>query len=248
MRSLLGFNDNPNVKQFVSALKKILTCKFPEIVNGNCLPQDDTELMTIDLGAEGQQTKMDALEDHDYCAALDKIQLEDSSTILNSQFSKCIVIYIAGWVLKRLERVIKCERCFLILCSSESNLEDPNYAFINRKDNGGLKIPTKEVAEICLITEELYRNKVNNSDFKKTEFISSVLEILTERSENPLIFVSGHECEHEPEDNPNFTLPKLITTTYVNVRMHHTARVSTLQNCRDTVRSTNTKLTQFRGN
>ncbi|KAF2883232.1 hypothetical protein ILUMI_22937, partial [Ignelater luminosus] len=82
----------------------------------------------------------------------DLMQIEDPSDHIYlhsirelTNFSKNVVVYVAGFVIKRLYKTIKCEQCLGILVDSSNKL---NYHLIAIKHRGGLLFPSSDVTDI----------------------------------------------------------------------------------------------------
>ncbi|CAG4961114.1 unnamed protein product [Colias eurytheme] len=81
---------------------------------------------------------MDLPESHDYL-------LDDKLT----EFSQEVTIYIAGFIVKKLKKQIKCYDCILALQSTEKLSR-----LIALKDVGGLNYPSTDTVNICVYSEK----------------------------------------------------------------------------------------------
>lgn len=87
------------------------------------------------------------MNDHDYLA--------DPSNRL-SEFCRQIVIYIAGFVVSKLNKELKCEHCL------ERVISFDKYSSLQlKKDKGGLCYPSKSVISICEICEKNFRTNIS---------------------------------------------------------------------------------------
>lgn len=95
----------------------------------------------------------------------------DHEYIMNSNIiSECsqqIVVYIAGFVVFKLQKTIKCEQCIVAL---QGNKENFLNSLISKKNRGGLSYPSKDVIKICTIAEHFLR--INDNSLNKTGFIN----------------------------------------------------------------------------
>lgn len=71
-----------------------------------------------------------------------------------SNFAEEIVVYIAGFIAKKLGSLIKCERCVGTLYGTQENLMG---SLLSLKDRGGLTYPSKDVIYVCKETEVDFR-------------------------------------------------------------------------------------------
>jgi len=133
IRSHGGFNNNSTVRQFRSAYKKLVirTTHMKQFNTGNCIPLEDidilhyssSDLVTIlnnnstninsddVVEEENLQNINSFIMDHDY--------IMSHSNYSFSQFSKGIIIYIAGFVVYKLTNTLKCDTCNYALCATD---------------------------------------------------------------------------------------------------------------------------------
>lgn len=71
-----------------------------------------------------------------------------------SECSKEIIVYIAGFVSRRLQILIKCERCIQSLIGEKDNYL---YSLISQKNRGGLTYPSEDLIKVCKISEHFLR-------------------------------------------------------------------------------------------
>ena len=157
VRSRLGCNNNPTAKQFQSTYRRLLIHGVTHGLNGNCLPQDDTELLADTTQSSPQEetdsdisknVKQYNLEDqaecdHDYIKALTRI------TEL-SPFQNSVMEYIGGFAVKKALQRIKCETCCLSIAKQPT---EKINKLVNVKDKGGLIRISRDVKKICEATE-----------------------------------------------------------------------------------------------
>ena len=93
----------------------------PEEVINSTLPQlaDFTE----------EETIISLLEDHEYMQANEPMM---------SEFSEQVVIYIAGFVTRKLQNTVKCETC---VCALRGDKDNFLFSLITQKNRGGLCYP-----------------------------------------------------------------------------------------------------------
>lgn len=89
---------------------------------------------------------VDVLIDHDYL--LNPCQL--------TEFTKHIVVYIAGFIVYFLNKRIDCTECLALRECEEVSV----MTLISQKSRGGLKHPSKLVIDLCLTTERYLKCQI----------------------------------------------------------------------------------------
>ena len=134
----------------------------------NCISQDDTEMLSNEEGqsdAESSSIKIDdviivrkynlvlrekpAATDHDYCDVGNSIKLSELQTLA--------VSYIAGYVVRMVERKVHCMKCLAALTTMKEKI---TYLFVMFKSNGGLKL-SSWLLKICEETEKCVMRMLN---------------------------------------------------------------------------------------
>ena len=161
VRACGGWNNNPTTRQFVVAYKQLLMRHNVEGGRGNCTPQDDTEILnsvqdqheinSVPTGISNVaiarrydlEMSQPAADDHDYCDVSNAMEL--------SEYKEAAISYIAGYVVKMVEKKIHCPQCLAALTTSKESIPD---LFVTWKTNGGLKLPSLDLIKICEETEK----------------------------------------------------------------------------------------------
>jgi len=150
IRSHEGYNNNPTCRQFIAAYKRLLIhAEIREGGLGNCVPLSQINILNClrskqkpedqinnscssSVGFLEKTFKDKEVEnidhDHDYFSA---------NTTL-SQYCKEVVIYIAGFVSRKLGKSLACESCVGALFGNKENLM---ASLIQVKNRGGLAYP-----------------------------------------------------------------------------------------------------------
>lgn len=107
----------------------------------------------LDSTEENIKEADEFIDDHDYI-------LSNQNTYNFSNFTKEIIIYIAGFVAHKLSSTIHCETCLQSLCSSNKELLcNSLFAIKNRGGyKGGLNYPSDDVICICMQTEKILKS------------------------------------------------------------------------------------------
>lgn len=239
-RSRLGYNNNPTVRQFKSTYQRILShCQISDRGIGNCLPIEEISILNatstvetinasvpmrhlIDNDESTNQvtpsTSMEAIEeeflaDHDY--------LFDPTAL--TEYTKNVVEYIGGFIVRHLNKKMRCETCLSILTR---NAEKYN-SLIYFKNRGGLVIPSKDVTLICENTEKEIRALLSScNDRIKLVSRSSFLKI----SINVQTKLMSKKLFSDCETHEHFSLlPKAIIETYLHIRFFYITRTFNAQ-------------------
>ncbi|XP_046401743.1 uncharacterized protein LOC124167740 [Ischnura elegans] len=223
-----GFNNNPTARQFSSAYKKLLVqCQVSGISQGNCLPLEELKILNVGSGSgcnslgilngtacHGSAAIEEDPTSHDHCYFLP--HPHDLSEVADS-----IVAYIAGFVVRTLEKKVKCGTCCAVLRG------DGNEAcgLIQKKDRGGLVMPSHDVVKICRHAERLVRASLHSVKVNILYIVSSVLKMFG--GSNVFHALKDHALEQEPENNHWVHLIRSVCHEYVNIRLHYVAKCRT---------------------
>lgn len=177
--------------------------------------------------------------DHDYIGS--------HSDYSFSNFSKEIIIYIAGFVVHKLTNTLKCDTCKYALCAIDR--EYFLISLINLKnkggDKGGLLYPSDSVIDICFKSEKVLTNF--NYTIKAINKLQIQSEVLKHFLYNSNIFASlkPHSIETRSPLTDHMTLLiKSITLTYINLKIYYTLKK---HNETPSLRMWYNKLTIFKG-
>lgn len=153
--------------------------------------------------------------DHDYA---------DIPNVLSiSEYQAEVVCYISGYVVRAITKKVTCERCLTALSGDNTSL------LITRMDRGGLIHASADVISVCRCVELCVQRllKTLNGNLPSATGIACLInaEVLTSCMEKG-VFTNLHEHMFDTSaiDNHLFNLIKLISSQYINVRMHHIAK------------------------
>ena len=166
IRSMGGNNNNPTVKQFSAAYKKLLVQNnIMDVVKGNCLPLNSVPILTVGSNygnnASVESINASLLRDKvsEDCDRDETNNSEDEYVYIpsNSHLTKCanhIVAYIAGFVVFSLKKCLHCEICIEALTLANAS---NRHSLIKLKRKGRLINPSDGVIDICVICEKILR-------------------------------------------------------------------------------------------
>lgn len=240
IRSLGGFNNNPNARQFKSAYKKILShLELSSKFTGNCLPLESLPILQSGLkniNNSSHNCRYEEIEEETISSAFIKQRFNEqaiddtyktncahlSETIdetPNNEIKNQIVGYISGYVVYQLLKKIMCDDCKNNLLATQKQWF---HKLVDVKDMGGLCYASESVFAINTKTENIIRHynklsggKVMLKKYDKTFLTLKALYLLS----NVKIFkqIDAHtkdQCSHI------YDLTKAVIQRYVDVRLH----------------------------
>ena len=255
VRSSYGCNNNPTALQFRSAYKRMLVRHEISCESGNCRALDCTTTLPTLRSSTCPQLQQEnaiiarrydillrepAVTDHDYADV-------PNMTVL-SPFKEAVVEYIAGYVVKSVEKTTVCTECKVALRAPEEPcMESPTPSLVRCKDRGGVVKPSKCVIKTCSETEKCFQRMA------KTVAVPSHPKIMQAIVSSVLLAVSGHTfnslAEHmfdtEPINNHVILLQKCIILFYCKIRIYHIIKSHNINSTDRKVRKTYSKLVLF---
>lgn len=240
IRGKNGFNNNPDVVQLKSALRKILLRN--SIVGSkysNCLTFEQESAGSIfSLKWTRRRTPMtnyNALSDADtkYIADLTR----SLQMVSLSAYKEVILGYIAGYIVRRLSEKINCNVCNLAMFSIAA-MKDHFYSLfasprhmwlINSKNRGGLVLPSNGVVKAVFVCERVFRAFVFGTDASKQQISSRqnikvlMIHAINQQLSHECLFpeLNEHDLEHEilTEDLHSSQLLKKIIEHFITLRL-----------------------------
>jgi len=237
VRSLGGYNNNPTCRKFQSAYKKVVvhTHDIENLNTRNCIPLDNIEILhysssdpvkminnsTFNRNAnlvcieENIKEVDDFINDHDY--------LCNQNNYNFSNFTREIIIYIAGFVVHKLSSTIQCQTCLQSLCSINKELFCNSLIAIKNRggDKGGLHYPSDDVIRICLQTEKVMKSfNYQNKPIKTLFLQSQVLQYFY--YSNIFNSLKSHSLESTcPLSNHVILLIESISCAYIKLKVNY---------------------------
>lgn len=255
-----GHNNNPTTEQFRGIYKKALRhLELRSSFTGNCLPIDNFSILdcssaveNINMTTSGLcKTKYDPIRNASQSAEDEQCEINSDilSSVLDeencmSDLSKQIVGYIAGWIVKKILKKIKCHTC----CSALISDQRLNFhRLITLRNLGGLLFPTQDVYDICLKTESFLKHhkKLQGSHYICNEneykvFQTKILKLFI--AANNFNILNHHYLEQPATFNHRILLIKSVIKYYADVRLHYVHK-----NIKTTNRQKYNKLILFQG-
>lgn len=148
-------------------------------------------------------------------------------TPLRCLICRNIVYYIAGFIVRKMNKVIKCQTCLQVLFSSRNTFLEAslvNIKMYNIHSKGGLIYTSWDVLNVLLHTETLFR-KVSQirKNFSHGEILNSVMKssshFFVNLDEHSATISSGIESH-------KLHLIKCLVSSFLILRMHKHAKVA----------------------
>ena len=188
IRASLGFNNNPTCSQFQAAFKKLLAGAANKTNSANCLWDSD---MTVLMNSSNARTTSAALE-----KVFPPTAEETNSNWLevlcnseqNSDYKENVLVYIAGFIQRRLQVKESCETCIASL-SNSSSICTSNL--ITRKDLGGLVKPTDSVVKVVMTANRVFEAAAATKNIAEEKFLFQKLLISALKSSKEDILLNS---------------------------------------------------------
>lgn len=245
-----GCNNNPTARQFKAAYKKILI--HSEIrETGNCIPLEAISILHVSTNSEvviNQSTpRSRVIDDNNNQDSNEDLPfLPDTITF---EFSTRVIAFIAGFVVRHLRKVLRCEICIEALTGNETHIQ---CSLINIKNCGGLTFPSHDVIIICTKAETIIRMTLRECGGKRLSknMTESFLlnQVLQHLVGNTHLFCDLEEHSHDQTilGNHVFHLIKAIAPKYIKTRLYFIGR-SIIDNNIVSVRQAFNKIVLFKG-
>ncbi|KAK6174267.1 hypothetical protein SNE40_017579 [Patella caerulea] len=237
VRACGRFNNNPTAQQFVAAYKRLLL-RSAVGGKGNCQRQDDTDILFLgdsisvnnvecsasDISVRrkyGLDQSPTCLDDHNYIK--DNIPNLWTSSFELSEYKEVVVGYIAGYVVNMVKRHIKCVECQDVLTLNDTNYINKLVMF---KDKGGLCKPSKDVVNICRLTEKCINHILLVTHGKLPhgqDIMLGVTTTVVKMVDFSRIFqqLNTHIINSSLDDNHVHRLVKVIAKSYASIKLYH---------------------------
>jgi hypothetical protein len=244
VRSRGRWNNNPTPTQFRAAYRRLLIRHNIKPQNtGNAISQEDLQILPIVsfterrdfcVGTENILTQCGSDEtdtdnnlpndDHNYVVTPSNLAL--------SEFSRNIVVHIAGFVSRKLIKKLQCGGCKSLLINDSEVVQ--NFKLLLRKDSGGLVHPSQSVVTVCMAAERYLRFKCGYSGDtlpqQRNLLLTVQMAVLKSTQQMDLFSDSTatqHHCVVDILESRLLNLIRLIVKIYVDVRCYAMAKAYT---------------------
>lgn len=248
-----GWNNNSTAKLFKASYRQILYLSNVSVpLSANCIPQDDTVLVgvsdnssvqneqeiesaqEIDIDSE-QFIINDILMDHDYFG----------ENWCFTDYADEVITYISGFIARTVKKRIDCSFCKQLLVLSDAQKETDTHRpdkLLQRKNRGGLCLPSPDVIIICKNAEKSLRLYNKDRLFQTKNILNILINQALCSLPSDIFNMNDHLYDQLPSSDHRSQLMKLILKTFFNMRMKHESK--TFTNFKR-IRMRNNKLTLF---
>ena len=161
VRSKLGANNNPTCKQFTEIFKRLLVQNQIRGQNSNSEVIDSTQLLMFN-DRFLNSSEVDILSSRRSDIPLEQELGEPTDMVPStgnlSEFKESVVVYISGYVVRMVQKKLRCEDCIAALHDSAEFLTKPSHQLLRRKNWGNLVVASDDVIKICSETEKMVSN------------------------------------------------------------------------------------------
>lgn len=158
------------------------------------------------------------------------------------------IVYIAGFVVRKLYNKIDCSCCKDALLATPGP-KDHTFHLLKLKNNGGLIMPSEGTIKILKTAERCFRQTCHLS--KVTSKCSLALlnkAVKCEIGSKDIFNLEEHITNTQDGiNNHHYTLISQITRTFFRLRQFHISKLHTLQLQKENTRQKLTKAITFRG-
>jgi len=265
VRASCGGNNNPTVRQFTAAYKRLLMRHNVQGGLGNITVQDETRLLSVTLdstqdsrnsGIQRDTLDMAVARFYDVMYRPPLQSEHDYADVPNisavSEYKQSAITYIAGYVVRMVKRKIHCAECQLALICNDCNALQGSIGgqFLKLKDMGGLIKASPCVVRVCEETEKCFQ-RMHAVMGDRLPHTSSLLPAIT----HTVLSVVGNKCfdslsshmfDSTVDNNHVFNLTKCIAHCYSTIRLHHLAKRTTFVISGANIRKDMSKLILFK--
>ncbi|XP_061598082.1 uncharacterized protein LOC133461251 [Cololabis saira] len=226
VRASGGWNNNPTAGQFQAIFRRLMVrCGVSPNSSGNVAAQDET----VSLSALDNYSALAAEEELPTPFANMSAVVGDHS-YLPTRFGSLVdnaLVYISGFVVRQVLKKLSCEVCraSLVAAAVPSSF-DQSYHLLMLKNNGGLMIPSEGTVKVVRAAERAIRQNSGQgvsmsfvNHFVRAEIGSEDVFLLAEHIEETQFGIENH----------HFMLVSLIVSVFLKLRLHHIAKLTTLE-------------------
>ncbi|KAF4100527.1 uncharacterized protein LOC131526436 [Onychostoma macrolepis] len=156
------------------------------------------------------------------------------------------LVYIAEFVVRQILRKLSCDVCRASLVRDVRPASfDKNYHLLTLKNNGGLVIPSQGTVKVLRAAERVIRRASTIQAPK----VSTVTHIVREEIGTEDVFLLGEHIDETQFgiDNHQSDLLSLVVSVFLKIRLHHVAKLASLELQKGSTRKKLCKTVLFQG-
>lgn len=261
IRRMGGYNNNPNAKQFIASYKRLLHHnEVKSSTESNCIPLDETSILNVSsniqpssLDAEVENEVENNLTSEDFL--IDEYLMEDllidHSKMSQNEYlpDNHAIIFIAGYVEKKLLSSLKCIEC----CELLNDCEELTSQFIKRKSWGFLRYPRADTYSIIKIATKVFNFFRFNDQLTALNAFHKMVSSTLRNINMSTLFINFDIHTHEimeilgVMENHKYILIKSILYLFFKIKLFHYGKHFTLKIHNTFIRHDLTKTILFKG-
>lgn len=158
-----------------------------------------------------------------------------------------ILVYIAGYVVRKCRKQIKCTECQNVLIAKVTDPQNDNtHILLKTRNRGGLITPSHGVMKIINAAEKHLRTMSAMSIKCSSHQLQA--KVLSDVGHLPLFPIVHHFIDTQVGiENHFFTLLRTVVSIFFQLRQHHIVRLHNMQQRRKVIRQKLTKSIIFMG-
>lgn len=249
IRAMGGYNNNPNVKQFLASYKRLLHHnEIKPSTQGNCIPLDNIPILNVSshkTSSSNTERENENNEDEN-----NNYMLIDDIPLLHINLANNHAItYIAGYIEKKIFNSIKCQMCYQLL----NECKEVTSKFIDRKNCGFLRYPRIDTFTIVSAAEKIFNffrinNKLNSLNAFNIMVSNTLRNIhLTALFNNFDLHSREVSQTFGVMEDHKFIIIKSIITLFFKIKFHYYGKQVTLKEHNTFIRHHFTKSIIFQG-
>lgn len=232
IRSLNGYNDNPNEQQFCAAIRK-LTVNTEIICSSFSNCTDSLNILTVSSckpvadRTNRIQTRFGVIEYLKYIEENKEIPPINFCENMFDSLENCSVAFVAGTIEQKIKNCeltgrFSCHDCKLVL----SNNEKIQISFNPEKSN----IPCKSTYEICAIAEKHFKAVMYELNFDYNILMDSILRDIS-------FEYMYAKSNFENHVHHKFFIIEFIVEEFIRIQVNYAAKKATLNEQQKMLRS-----------
>ncbi|XP_062239277.1 uncharacterized protein LOC133974007 [Platichthys flesus] len=160
------------------------------------------------------------------------------------------LVYISGLGVRRALKKLSCDVCRASLVTeAASAIKDQSYHLLSLRNNGGLVIPSEGTVKVVRAAEWVIRQASSSFGRSRPIKLLEVMYIVRKRIGSEDVFVLGEHIVDTQYgiDSHHQTLLTLVVSVFFKIRLHHIAKITTLNLQSNNMRQQLNKTVLFKG-
>ena len=197
------------------------------------------------------QPEIDDADDKDPFEAEEMVMHDHSyDTKSLSPLVENALVYIAGWVVRKIMPTLSCDECRISLVQTATpQTHQQAYHLIKLKQNGGLVVPSEGCISVIMCAEKHLRHLTGTHRFEAGfTKLSLQTKVVAELGRKQVLLDDDHVSNtQEGIDNHKLSLIRSLVGVFYTLRQCHIVKLQNLKSSGPSVRHKLTKTILFKG-